>query len=1663
MHADLKYFDSLVKEIDELESDKAEFSNMYDVTLQECVSNDVKCSYLQSLSDLDALAELQCLYLHKVKECDGLAQKLSKQTESVSKKVHTKLLQRFAKVEKHSISLEIALQKYLKAQHQDKNIAISELKKLIEKGKGESVETKFDKPYVVRQPNAQRILKPSVLVDFNHFACVTKMLNDVNARTKKPNVVLENLKVKQINQLQQPIRNRLHQNPQNRTPQSYFRMLYEQTSKTWKWWIEQQSPLGYKWVPKTKMQWVPKAKNDHVQKRVSFAVDNASRITNVLKHTNSLGSNCQLFHRLLTLLQIVQLILFIVDSGCMKHMTSNLKLLCNFVEKFLGTVGFGNDQFAPILGYGDLVQRNVTIDRGNDLLTGNRRSDFYTISLQESTSSTPLYLMAKASPTQAWLWRRRLSYLNFDYINLLSKKDIMFGLPKLKYVKDQLCSSCKLSKEKRSSFKLKAIPSSKGRLNLHHIDLCDPMRVISINGKKYILMIVDDYSRYTWTLFLHSKDETPEVLKEFLTMIQGNLQALVITVRTDRGVEFLNKTLNAFFKEEGIEHQTSTARTPEHNGVVERRNHAHVPSQQELDLLFGPLYDEVFNAGSNPQDKQPTTNIQSTSAPSTPTYVHAEENTDNQAEEEHLPDDEFTNPFCAPTQDVAESSLNKIGNSNVPTFNQLQVSEYRQTKDRSLEQVRGSPSRPVQTKRQLATDPKMCMYELVVSTAEPKNIKEAMADFAWIEAMQEELHHFDRLQMDVKMAFFNGPLKEDVYVAQPDGFVDPDHPENVYRLKKTLYGLKQAPKAWYDELSKFLTSKGFTKGLQINQSPRGIFINQAKYILEILHKHSMDKGQSIGTPMATKPKLDADLSGNPVDQTDYRSKIGSLMYLTSSRPDIVFGLTAFSDADHAGCIDSRKSTSGGIQFLGDKLVRWMSKKQNYTAMSSAEAEYMALSASCAQVMWMRIQLQDYGFNYNIIPTEYQLADMFTKALPEDRFKYLVRRTVLRYDGDECDKGVMPTKIELTLEQLQQGVSNDVLVSIEGVEELKRNVWINGENKEALHTLKAETGSIHMLSVFTKVYIKFLQGVSEGYGHSVGYDMTFHPKTDGQSERTIQTLEDMLRTCVIDFGNGWERHLPLVEFSYNNSYHASIKAAPFEALYGRKCRSLICWAESYANVRRKPLEFQVGDRVMSKVSPCKGVVRFVKREKLNSRVHSTFHVSNLKKCLSDEPLAISLDKVHIDDKLRFVEEPVEVMDREVKRLKRSRIPIIKVRWNSRRGPEFTWEREDIAAATTSGISHRLRSGSDASGEVSISSSDLRDERIVCAASRVARQGELNKLTIKNHYPLSRIDDIFNQLQGACYFLKIDLRSGGVRIIIMDETHKTRYSVHPGADKMYHDLRDMYWWPGIKWDIAIYVSKCLTCSKVKAEHQRPSVLLQQPEILEWKWDKISMDFITKLPRTNSGHDMIWVIVDRLTKSAYFLAIRENYSTERLARLYINEIVARHRVPVSIISNRDGRFTSRFWQTLQKALGTQLDMSTAYHPQLDGQSNLIMEKLKAAKDHQKSYADNSRKPLEFEVGDKALLKVSPWKGVMRFGKKEIMDREIKALKHSKIPKFKVRSSLKHGPEFTWECKDHMKVRYPYLLLLILVDLVVKSRDEIYLRRRYCGNCVLSTLVNR
>nr|GFA21266.1 retrovirus-related Pol polyprotein from transposon TNT 1-94 [Tanacetum cinerariifolium] len=270
------------------------------------------------------------------------------------------------------------------------------------------------------------------------------------------------------------------------------------------------------------------------------------------------------------------------------------------------------------------------------------------------------------------------------------------------------------------------------------------------------------------------------------------------------------------------------------------------------------------------------------------------------------------------------------------------------------------------------------------------DFEESFAPVARLEAVRLFIAYaahksFTVYQMDVKTAFIYSPLKEEVYVNQPNGFIDPYHPDKVYRLKKASYGLKQVPRACKFEMSMMRELKFFL-GIQIHQSPRGIFINQAKYAQEILIKHGMTSCDIVGTSMATK-HLDDDLSGTPVNQTKYRTK-PTEKHLTAVKrifrylkdtihmglwypKDTGFELTAFSDSNHAGCLDSRKSTSGGIQFLGgDKLVSWSSKKQDCTSMSSAEAEYVSLSACCAQVLWMRIQLTDYGFHFDKIPMYY---------------------------------------------------------------------------------------------------------------------------------------------------------------------------------------------------------------------------------------------------------------------------------------------------------------------------------------------------------------------------------------------------------------------------------------------------------------------------------------------------------------------------------------------------------------------------------------------------------------------------------------------------------------------------------------------------------------------
>ncbi|GJU50606.1 putative ribonuclease H-like domain-containing protein [Tanacetum coccineum] len=848
--------------------------------------------------------------------------------------------------------------------------------------------------------------------------------------------------------------------------------------------------------------------------------------------------------------KVVQIVLWYLDSGCSKHMTGDRSQLTNFISKFLGTVKFGNDQVAKIMGYGDYQIGNVTISRvyyveglghnlfsvgqfcdsnlevafrqhtcfirnleGVDLLTGSRGDNLYTLSLGNMMASSPICLLSKASKTKSWLWHRRLSHLNFGAINHLARHGLVRGLPKLKFEKDHLCSACALGKSSKKPHKPKSEDTNQEKLYLLHMDLCGPMRVASVNGKKYILVIVDDYSRFTWVKCLRSKDEAPAFIINFLKMIQVRLKETVRRIRTDNGTEFVNQTLREYYEKVGISHETSVARSPQQNGVVERRNRTLIeaartmliyakaplflwaeavatacytqnrsmirrrhgktpykllhdklpiyrifmclvhsatqrmiariwltamasehsssgpelhdmtpvtislglvpnpppstpfvpPSRSDWDLLFQPMFDESLNpppyvdlqapehavlTGSPSsttvdQDAPSPSNSHTTQETQTPIISHNVEEDNHDIEVAHMGNDPY---FGIPIPEVAsdQSSSSDVIHTIVPPDHQVSEHNSKWTKDHPLENIIGNLDRPVSTRLQLHEQALFCYYDAFLTSElvpppdkafvitlkwiykvkldelggilknkarlvargyrqeEGIDFEESFAPVARLEAIRIFLAfaaHMNMVvyQMDVKTVFLNGNLREEVYVSQPDGFVDPDKPNYVYKLKKALYGLKQAPRA----------------------CPRGIFINQSKYALESLKKYGFESCDPVDTPMVEKSKLDEDKEGKAVDPSHYRGMIGTLLYLTASRPDLQvaicmyaqyqawptkkhlnsvkrifqylkgivhrglwypkdssFALTAFADADHAGCQDTRRSTSGSIQLFG---------------------------------------------------------------------------------------------------------------------------------------------------------------------------------------------------------------------------------------------------------------------------------------------------------------------------------------------------------------------------------------------------------------------------------------------------------------------------------------------------------------------------------------------------------------------------------------------------------------------------------------------------------------------------------------------------------------------------------------------------------------------------
>ncbi|KAJ9557467.1 hypothetical protein OSB04_012081 [Centaurea solstitialis] len=1010
-----------------------------------------------------------------------------------------------------------------------------------------------------------------------------------------------------------------------------------------------------------------------------------------------------------------------LDSGCSRHMTGSKSVLSNYREERGPAVTFGGNGKGQTRGYGTLTNGVTTFKRvayveglmhnllsisqlcdknhkvsfskkkckvknrrKEVILTGVRQADIYIINMNTSTDN--FCFISRASTDTNWLWHKRLSHLNFKTLNQLCINNLVVGLPNFRYTKVSLCSACEKGKQTRASFKSKQISSISSPLQLLHMDLFGPVNVQSIGGKKYTLVIVDEYSRYTWVFFLRSKNDAPEEIILFVRKMEKLNNLSVRSIRSDHGTEFKNSTLETFFDMKGISQNFSSVRTPQQNGVAERRNRTLIEAARSMlseANLATQFWAEAVNTACYTQNRslivkrfrrtpyelfrnrKPSiehlhifgcvcyilnnkdnlgkfdsksdngiflgySSISKTYRvfnkrrqtieetihvrfdESGPTFPHPHDNSEiNQwadsffqvpdipiadptpqdlpdgFEETPLPSSQTSLPpiiNATPITQVTPPELDQPTNSE--DFSQTTVSDptptdllpepsineasnsgqiyqppaLRWTKDHPIDQVLGNPSSGVKTRRQSGN---ICLYVNFISENEPKEIDDALRDPAWVSAMQEELAEFIRnnvwllvprprkrtiigskwifrnkldeigtiirnkarlvaqgyrqeegidydetfapvarleairlflayaahmnfkvFQMDIKNAFLNGKLNEEVYVAQPPGFVDPKFPDHIYvddiifgstnpklcekfeLLMKTEYKMSMM-----GELTYFL-------GLQIKQSEKGIFINQGKYVLDILKKFDLTSCTPLKTPMAPPLSLDKDSKGKPVDVTLYRGMIGSLLYLTASRPDIMystclcaryqaepkeshltavkrifrylkgtpnlglwyskdsgFDLTAYSDSDFAGCKIDRKSTTGGCHLLGGKLVSWTSKKQNSVSTSTAEAEYVAAGICCAQVLWLRNQLQDYDIQLSkipiycdntsaiaiannpvlhsktkhievryhfirdhvmngdielhFVPTEYQLADLFTKPLDVTRFNMLI--------------------------------------------------------------------------------------------------------------------------------------------------------------------------------------------------------------------------------------------------------------------------------------------------------------------------------------------------------------------------------------------------------------------------------------------------------------------------------------------------------------------------------------------------------------------------------------------------------------------------------------------------------------------------------------------------
>nr|GEV00455.1 retrovirus-related Pol polyprotein from transposon TNT 1-94 [Tanacetum cinerariifolium] len=534
-------------------------------------------------------------------------------------------------------------------------------------------------------------------------------------------------------------------------------------------------------------------------------------------------------------------------------------LLTNFVEKLLGTVRFGNNDFAMIAGYGDVVIGSMTIKKfyyveglghnlfsvgqfcdkglevafrkstcfvqnedGVDLLTGDRSLNLYTISFNEVASNSSACLLAKASSSQSWLWHQRLSHYNFATINNLVKKNLVQGLPKMKFKKDHLCSACEQGKIHQKHHKSKTAFASNKPLYLLHMDLCGPICVESINRKRYVLVVVDYYSRYTWVFFLHSKDKAAKVIISFIKKTQVNLQLQVQRVRTNNGTEFKNKTLDKFFDEvaQGKRRYWSVYWYSKEYATFRIYNKQTRKIHESVNVNF----DEILEMASKQFSLEPgLSNLIETRKSLNPSVSQVSETSKKDLED--LCHNFYDEYFDA--SKIMKSSTTNVETSNVEipsheeeVFHESSESFQEESSSSSLDENIQQSSEEVGVRlsnTQLVSNnmvPNVDEATVGYSQQEGIDYDETFAPVARIEAIRLFLAYvahkdFTVFQIDVKTAFLNGILKEKVYVGQPPSFVSTQYPDHVYALDKALYGLKQAPRAWYDVLSQFLIDSGF--------------------------------------------------------------------------------------------------------------------------------------------------------------------------------------------------------------------------------------------------------------------------------------------------------------------------------------------------------------------------------------------------------------------------------------------------------------------------------------------------------------------------------------------------------------------------------------------------------------------------------------------------------------------------------------------------------------------------------------------------------------------------------------------------------------------------------------------------------------------------------------